>query len=71
MRTNPFDDDDRGYLVLVNAQNQPSLWPADIPVPPGWRTARAEGTRQACIDHVDARWTNPRPASLIESAKDS
>jgi MbtH protein len=71
MITSPFEDDDRGYLVLVNGKNQHSLWPADIPVPAGWRTAHTEDTRAACVAYVGTHWVDPRPASLVESMKDS
>ena len=65
--TNPFDDDSRDYLVLVNDRREHSLWPADIPVPPGWRTAHTEDTRRACLDYVHAQWADPWPARLVKS----
>lgn len=63
MATNPFEDDNRRYLVLVNVQNQHSLWPADIPAPAGWRIAHAEDSRRACLDYVDTHWVGFRPAT--------
>lgn len=65
--TNPFEDDDARYLVLVNHEDQYSLWPASIDVPAGWRTAHPEDTRQACLDHIEATWTDMRPRSLAEA----
>ncbi|MFI9387413.1 MbtH family protein [Kutzneria sp. NPDC052558] len=62
--TNPFEHEDGSYLVLVNTENQHSLWPAHIDVPAGWRTAHGPDTRKACLDHVEANWTDLRPASL-------
>ena len=35
--TNPFEDDDANYFVLINDEEQHSLWPASLPVPAGWR----------------------------------
>ncbi|WP_327674082.1 MbtH family protein [Kitasatospora sp. NBC_00458] len=63
--TNPFEDDDARYLVLVNEENQHSLWPAFAEVPAGWTTVFGEDTRQACTEYIDANWTDLRPASLI------
>ncbi|MET9182088.1 MbtH family protein [Kitasatospora aureofaciens] len=62
---NPFEDADGTYLVLVNQENQHSLWPAFIDVPAGWTTVHGPDNRQACVDHVEANWTDMRPASLI------
>jgi MbtH protein len=61
--TNPFEDNDATYVVLVNEENQHSLWPFSVDVPQGW-SARYEGARQDCLDYVEAHWTDLRPASL-------
>lgn len=62
---NPFEDDNATYLVLVNDENQHSLWPADIDVPEGWRTALGASSRQDCLTYVEENWTDMRPASLV------
>ncbi|MET8629451.1 MbtH family protein [Kitasatospora sp. NPDC004669] len=64
---NPFEDTDGTYLVLVNDENQHSLWPAFAEVPAGWTTVHGPDTRQACLDHVEANWTDMRPASLVRA----
>lgn len=64
--TNPFEDDEARYLVLVNDENQHSLWPAFAEVPAGWTVAHPEDTRQACLDYIEANWVDLRPRSLIE-----
>ncbi|GAA3031100.1 MbtH family protein [Actinokineospora globicatena] len=61
---NPFERPDADYLVLVNAAGQHSLWPAAIAVPGGWDTTFGPGPRAACLDHVEANWTDLRPTSL-------
>ncbi|MCI4066274.1 MbtH family protein [Micromonospora sp. R77] len=66
--TNPFEDEDGVYLVLVNADNQHSLWPARIAVPAGWRVTFGEDSRQACLDHIERCWTDLRPAGLSTGA---
>jgi MbtH protein len=62
--TNPFDDEDGSYLVLVNAENQHSLWPAAISVPHGWTVVYGADVRPACLDYVETNWTDLRPLSL-------
>jgi len=42
--TNPFEDDEAGYYVLTNVENQHSLWPAFKEVPAGWTIARKSDT---------------------------
>ncbi|MFJ9566963.1 MbtH family protein [Streptomyces fuscichromogenes] len=67
MSTNPFDSDRSGaFLVLVNDQNQHSLWPSELPVPDGWAEV-SRGSRQECLSHVDSHWIDMRPAGLIEA----
>jgi MbtH protein len=65
--TNPFDDEDGRFSVLVNDEGQHCLWPAFLPVPAGWRITFGEATRQACLDHVESSWTDLRPRGLIEA----
>ncbi|WP_035805130.1 MbtH family protein [Kitasatospora mediocidica] len=59
--TNPFEDADSTYVVLVNDQNQHSLWPNHIEVPAGWTTAFGQNNRQACLDYIDQHWTDLAP----------
>ncbi|CAM5645706.1 MbtH family protein [Streptomyces atroolivaceus] len=65
--TNPFEDENGTYLVLVNDEGQHSLWPAFAEVPAGWTVAHQEDTRQACLEYVERNWTDLRPKSLIRS----
>ncbi|MFE7042992.1 MbtH family protein [Streptomyces atratus] len=64
MATNPFEDDNASYYVLVNEENEHSLWPAFAEVPAGWTVVFGEGARQACLDHIAENWTDMRPRSL-------
>jgi MbtH protein len=57
-------DDVRTYTVLVNDEEQYSLWLADLAVPDGWRAVGKVGTKQECLDYVRAVWTDMRPLSL-------
>ncbi len=62
---NPFDDAAGTHLALVNDEGQYSLWPAFAEVPEGWKIAHDRDTRQACLEYIEAHWTDLRPASLI------
>jgi MbtH protein len=64
MSTNPFEDPQGSFLVLVNDEHQHSLWPSFAEVPAGWRTVFGEDTRDECLAYVEAHWTDLRPASL-------
>ena len=55
------------YAVVVNIEEQYSIWPADREVPAGWRTVGTTGTKQECLDHIGQVWTDMRPASLREA----
>ena len=65
MTTNPFEDEDGRYLVLVNDEGQHSLWPAFAEVPAGWQIAFGEDGRAACLEYVEQNWTDMRPKTLI------
>jgi MbtH protein len=58
------DDDDRDYLVVVNDEEQYSIWLADRVVPNGWRTVGAQKKKADCLKHVSELWTDMRPKSL-------
>ncbi|MET7511592.1 MbtH family protein [Streptomyces albidoflavus] len=62
---NPFDDPEGRFLVLVNHEGQHSLWPEFAAVPDGWTTVLGPAGRDACVDHVNAHWTDMRPLSLV------
>ncbi|GAB3058501.1 MbtH family protein [Micromonospora schwarzwaldensis] len=67
--TNPFENEEANYLVLVNDENQHSLWPADIEVPEGWRTVVEASSRQTCLTYVEENWTDMRPTSLVTATE--
>ena len=59
-----FDDEGRVFRVTLNHEEQYSIWPADRPLPPGWRDAGKTGPKQECLDYVNEVWTDMRPLSL-------
>jgi MbtH protein len=69
--TNPFEDPDANYLVLINDEGQHSLWPVFADVPEGWEVTFGEAGRQECLDFIEESWTDMRPKSLIEAMANS
>jgi MbtH protein len=58
------DDDTREYKVVLNHEEQYSIWPADRENPAGWRDDGKRGTKQECLAYIDEVWTDMRPLSL-------
>ncbi|MEW2287440.1 MbtH family protein [Streptomyces sp. NPDC047841] len=65
--TNPFEDPDATYLVLVNDEGQHSLWPEFAAVPDGWEPRFGPDGRTECLAYIEREWTDMRPQSLIEA----
>ena len=68
--TNPFEDPDASYLVLINDEGQHSLWPIFADVPEGWQVIFGEAGRQECLDFIEENWTDMRPKSLIKAMEE-
>ncbi len=58
------DDDDRQYTVVVNDEEQYSIWPIGRDVPAGWREVGVTGVKADCLEHIKEVWTDMRPLSL-------
>ncbi|WP_018350840.1 MbtH family protein [Longispora albida] len=56
--------DDRTYRVVLNDEEQYSVWWTDRDLPSGWRNEGTEGTREACLARISEIWTDMRPLSL-------
>ncbi|WP_030723182.1 MbtH family protein [Streptomyces griseus] len=67
MSTNPFDDEDGRFFVVVNDEDQHSLWPVFIETPAGWQVVFGEAGRAECLEYVERNWTDLRPRSLREA----
>ncbi|WP_226362207.1 MbtH family protein [Pseudonocardia sp. ICBG1142] len=66
---NPFDDPDATFIVLVNDEEQHSLWPERLRTPDGWRQTFGPASRQDCLDYVEQNWTDIRPLSARRAAE--
>ena len=59
------------YLVVVNDEDQYSIWPAQRTVPVGWRVLGEPARREYCLDRIEALWTDMRPRSLKQAMGDA
>jgi MbtH protein len=71
MATNPFEDENGVYHVLINDEGQHSLWPSFVEVPDGWMIVLKSDTRAACLEFIEKNWTDMRPKSLIAAMEGS
>jgi MbtH protein len=55
------------YRVVVNDEEQYSIWPVDRELPLGWRDEGTSGGKEECLSHIEAIWTDIRPLSLRRS----
>ena len=65
--TNPFEDENGIFHVLINEEGQHSLWPSFVDVPDGWTIIHKSDSRAACLEFINRNWTDMRPKSLIKS----
>ncbi|MFD7033871.1 MbtH family protein [Streptomyces sp. NPDC098789] len=63
--TNPFDNAEGTFHVVVNAEGQHALWPTFATVPAGWDVVWADGSRADALAYVELNWTDIRPKSLV------
>jgi len=67
MSTSCFDRDDETFIVLVNHEDQYSIWPHWKAVPGGWTAVEGvRGDKKTVLAHVESHWTDMRPRSLRE-----
>lgn len=57
------------WRVVVNDEEQYSIWAADREVPKGWGTAGPRRSREHCLAHIERTWTDMRPKSLRQGSK--
>lgn len=64
-----FDSDDVTFQVVVNPEEQFSIWPSFKTLPAGWSPVGVSGTKQECLAHIEKHWTDMRPLSLRQHMK--
>jgi MbtH protein len=59
------EEEDTGtYVVVINHEEQYSIWPSQKDIPRGWRSVGKEGRKAECLKYIDEMWTDMRPSSL-------
>ncbi|MCB9717997.1 MAG: MbtH family protein [Myxococcales bacterium] len=58
------DEDTRTYTVVINDEEQYSIWLADREIPDGWRAVGRTGPKAECLSYIEEVWTDMRPLSL-------
>lgn len=59
-----WDYDNATFTVVVNHEEQYSIWPAEREIPLGWSSTGFQGSKQECLDQIQEIWTDMRPLSL-------
>jgi MbtH protein len=57
-------DKDPLYIV-INHEEQYSIWPTNQKLPSGWRTVGRKGNKEACLKYIEEVWTDMRPSELL------
>jgi MbtH protein len=69
---NPDNEEDKTiYKVVLNHEEQYSIWPAERENALGWRDAGKSGTKSECLDYIKEVWTDMRPLSLRKQMEES
>lgn len=66
-----FDNEDATFDVVVNHEEQYSIWPTGREIPAGWRAVGKTGTKKECTAYIDEVWTDMRPLSLRKRMEDA
>ena len=59
-----WDQEDAQFEVVINHEEQYSIWPVYKDVPAGWKTVGVSGSKAHCLDYIEKNWTDMRPLSL-------
>jgi MbtH protein len=57
-------EDTRDYVVVLNHEEQYSIWPKGKQIPAGWHSVGTEGRKAECLEFIDQVWVDMRPLSL-------
>lgn len=63
------DSTEKEFCVVLNDEEQYSVWSSDRPLPKGWRKHGFEGSKEGCLSQIKAVWTDIRPLSLRRRLK--
>lgn len=63
--SNPFDNPQGQFLILVNKLMQYSLWPAHCALPAGWQAVSGPQSQSVCYQWLEAHWQNLQPTHFV------
>lgn len=66
-----MDNESTIYLVVVNHEEQYSIWPRGREIPLGWKAVGKEGLKDDCLAYINEVWTDMRPLSLRQRMTES
>lgn len=61
------EEDNQTYQVIMNSEEQYSLWLAEREVPLGWQKEGKSGSKAECLAYIEEVWTDMRPLSLRQA----
>lgn len=62
-----IDSPNTEFTVVINPQEQYSIWPTYHPIPQGWKEVGVIGDKETCLTHIREVWTDMRPKSLRDA----
>jgi len=65
------EDETLQYTVVINHEEQYSIWPVGREIPAGWREVGKSGPKRECLAYIDEVWTDMRPLSLRKKMADA
>jgi MbtH protein len=71
MDRNDDVEDNTTYLVVVNHEEQYSIWPDYKDMPNGWKAVGKSGPKQECLAYIEEVWTDMRPLSLRKAMEEN
>ncbi|HRI70928.1 MAG TPA: MbtH family protein [Polyangium sp.] len=69
--TSIFDDEEALFNVVMNDEEQYSIWPAQREIPAGWKAVGKSGKKAECLAYIEEVWTDMRPLSLRKKMEEA
>lgn len=66
-----WDQEDTEFNVVINHEEQYSIWPTYKDIPKGWSAVGVCGTKKTCLDYIEKTWTDMRPLSLRKALEEA
>ena len=66
-----WDNEDTIFMVVINHEEQYSIWPDFKEIPKGWKDVGVSGKKDECLAYIEEVWTDMRPLSLRKAMGDA